>query len=97
MRFVGKGVAADDRLVRLHRFAGEAGEQLARLEQQRRPNGRVVRQPISAHAQRHHDLQARLPARSPIPLIAHSTWRTPPVIAAGCWRPPGRDRRDSAR
>ena len=57
--FVGKGVAADDRFVGLHRLVGEPGQQLARLEEQRRLNRRVERQPIPAHAQRHHDLFER--------------------------------------
>ena len=46
--FVRERVAADDRLVGLHRFAGELREQLARLEQRRRCDAGVVRQAVAA-------------------------------------------------
>ena len=80
---VREGVAADDRLVRLHLVAGQARDQaagagdLGRLDARStgraRPRGRASSITISS--------SDALPARSPMPLIAHSTWRQP------TWRP----------
>ncbi len=58
-RLVREGIAADDRLVGLHRFTGHVRQQLARLEQLWRLNGRVVRQTVLTHAQRHHQFFER--------------------------------------
>ncbi len=61
-RFVRERVAPDDRLVGLHAFAGERGQQLARREDLGRLHARFVRQPIAADADRHHDfLERRVP------------------------------------
>ena len=76
---VGEGVAADDRLVRLHRVAGQARDHAARAGQLARVDAgaagrgrpRGVRTSITISS------SEQLPARSPMPLIAHSTWRAP--------------------
>ena len=89
-------VAPDDRLVRLHRVAGEARDhaagagELARVEVVSTPcSSRRVRSSITISS------SEQLPARSPIPLIAHSTWRAPPAARRRSWRPRARGRRGS--
>src|SRR5207248_4551044 len=52
-------VAADDRLVRLHRLARQRRQQLTRVEEPRRLDRGVVREAVAAHAQRHHELLER--------------------------------------
>ena len=71
-------VAPDDRLVGLHRVAGQARDQPARARQLGRVH--AVSRPRSARRVRSSitiSSSDALPARSPIPLIAHSTWRAP--------------------
>ncbi len=78
---VREGVAPHDRLVRLHRVAGQARHEparardLARVDagpQVRRVDSRVCSSITISSSE-------ALPARSPIPLTAHSTWRQPAV------------------
>ena len=52
-------VATDDRLVRLHRVAGQARDQAARARQLRRVDARVQADVGAARAQQHHDLLQR--------------------------------------
>ena len=80
---VGEGVAADDRLVRLHVEPGDGGQQLRDpqdalgldLVDEGCASGRV-RIAITVSS------SAALPARSPMPLIVHSICRTPARTAA---------------
>ena len=80
---VGEGVAAHDRLVGLHLVAGQARHQPAGardLVRVRRPS----RGPCAASRTWSSitiSSSEALPARSPIPLIAHSTWRQPATQA----------------
>ena len=56
---VGKGIGADDGLVRLHRIAGDAGHQLGRRHDLRGVDARVATEHILARAHRHHDFFQR--------------------------------------
>src|SRR6185295_2798545 len=56
---VREGVAADDRLVRLHAFTGQRGQQLTGAEDLARVDAVGERQPIAAHVDRHHDFLER--------------------------------------
>src|SRR5687767_9750804 len=56
---VGERVAADNRLVRLDGFVGDAGEELAGLEESLGYDTGVVRIPVVPHPERHDDLFER--------------------------------------
>ena len=56
---VGEGVAPDDRLVGLHRVAGEARDHAARARQLAAVDLRVEAVDVAARAQQHHDLLER--------------------------------------
>ena len=79
---VREGVGADHRLVRLHDEAGGLRHQarrrhdLGRVDAERR--GRSSRARVFTAITTSSSEQ--LPARSPRPLIVHSTWRAPPIF-----------------
>ena len=83
-RLVGKGIGADDRLVGLHDDAGDGGEQLAGgvdvlgvdLGWRKGMMSCRVRSAITTSS------REQLPARSPMPLMVHSTCSAPAWTAA---------------
>ena len=83
-RLVRERVAPDDRLVRLHRVAGQARDQAARARDLGRVRlacpGRCRRARVCSSITI--SSSDALPARSPMPLIAHSTWRAPACTPA---------------
>ena len=91
-------VAPDDRLVRLHRVAGQARDQAARARDLASCRRRCAA-PTSARArvQQHHDLLERRVARA----LADAVDRALDLARAGLharrtsWRPPARGRRGS--
>src|SRR5262245_7863167 len=77
--FVREGVPPHDRLVRLHRFAGERGEQLARRIDLSWVDAGLVRQQIRSHPGRHDDFFKRCVARA----LANPVHRTLDLPRAG--------------
>ena len=57
--FMGKGIGADDRLVGLHRHAGDAADQARRLGDFRSDDAGAHRQHVVAHLDRHSDFLHR--------------------------------------
>ncbi len=81
---VGEGVVADDRLVGRHRLAGDLREQARWPDRSARVSMLVRRSKKSLRvlsAITTSSIEV-LPARSPMPLIVHSTWRAPLRTAA---------------
>jgi hypothetical protein len=81
--FVREGVGADDGLVWRHRDADDRRQRVTGRHERLRVDARTVRQRIGANFEAITISSSdALPARSPMPLMVHSTWRAPATTAA---------------